>query len=354
MPKHLTREQHLARLQVVADGAARGCSVRWVMARLGVSSQALRQWLKLHVGSLAWPPSAEMLAAARVRMAQPDYASGQTCRVAVARPSPRARLVLAVAAQHMDVPLADVLGAGRNRVLVRARQAAMWAMRQAWPEVSTTHLAQWLGYADHTTVVYHIRAADRLVAGGGQHDAAFAGVAADLLELAHGLRATPAAEPAPDIAGAADAAADDVVQMDDDAALVLAARAQAEAGWEERVRQAAERRRIEDEALRQLVARNAAAREEQARQAALLAQIREQITLGPGDGMDRTTARLLGLTRWCDQCDALVPHTRAQACARRFCSLRAEGVRPQAAAGDRAEGVRPQAAAGDRAEGVAA
>lgn len=65
------------------------------------------------------------------------------------------------AAQIFGVSPAEITGPSRARHIVVARQAAMWALRQRYPDMSCCALSAAVGRKDHTTAVWAIAAVEK-------------------------------------------------------------------------------------------------------------------------------------------------------------------------------------------------
>lgn len=72
---------------------------------------------------------------------------------------------------------ADLLRGTRTSACIARRRVAVYCLRRAFPELGTPAIAALLGYADHTTVLYHCR----LVAADLARDAELAALVATLL-----------------------------------------------------------------------------------------------------------------------------------------------------------------------------
>lgn len=58
----------------------------------------------------------------------------------------------------------DITGPSRARHIVIARQAAVWVLRQRYPDMSCCALSAAVGRKDHTTALWAIAAAERRAA----------------------------------------------------------------------------------------------------------------------------------------------------------------------------------------------
>ena len=77
-----------------------------------------------------------------------------------APPSPSVRQIISTAAADFGFELADLTGPDTRRDLVRARYAAIHAVRQAKPRFSLPQIGSAFG-RDHTTVLYALRKMER-------------------------------------------------------------------------------------------------------------------------------------------------------------------------------------------------
>jgi chromosomal replication initiator protein len=64
--------------------------------------------------------------------------------------------IMAVTAAYYDVTIDDICGGSRSRVLVTARQVAMWLTREL-TDLSLPKIGQTFGGRDHTTVMHAVR-----------------------------------------------------------------------------------------------------------------------------------------------------------------------------------------------------
>ena len=80
-------------------------------------------------------------------------------------PYARARQIISEVAQKHDLSVEGLLERRRYPGLVRARWEAMWRLRDE-TTLSLPEIAQRLGLADHTTVLYGIRAHAKRMAEG--------------------------------------------------------------------------------------------------------------------------------------------------------------------------------------------
>ena len=71
-------------------------------------------------------------------------------------PTQKRRALIAEIAERHEVSLADVLGPSRFQHVVRARFAAIRAVRQRYPEMSLPQLGR-LFNRDHTTILHALR-----------------------------------------------------------------------------------------------------------------------------------------------------------------------------------------------------
>lgn len=71
----------------------------------------------------------------------------------------------------------DLQRGKRSAACIARRRVAVYCLRQAYPELGTPAIAALLGYADHTTVLYHCR----LVAADLARDTELAALVATLL-----------------------------------------------------------------------------------------------------------------------------------------------------------------------------
>lgn len=72
-------------------------------------------------------------------------------------------IILAVAAAF-DLTIATLQSGNRTRYVSHARQAAAWALRQAFPELSLDAIGQLLG-RDHTTIIFALQAVEQRMIG---------------------------------------------------------------------------------------------------------------------------------------------------------------------------------------------
>jgi chromosomal replication initiation ATPase DnaA len=79
---------------------------------------------------------------------------------AVETPRETIRAIIAVAAAAERVSIDDVLGASRKRAVVRARHAAMRAVKARYPHRSFPEIGRIFG-CHHTTVIYALGAQKR-------------------------------------------------------------------------------------------------------------------------------------------------------------------------------------------------
>lgn len=130
--------------------SARHLSANQLLAQ-GVPLQAVTNMVGGHVGELAG------LAPRRQR---PSYRPAPRAPVAYGPPAPtradRIRSKIAVVARHHGLPVQAILGRRRTRVIVAARQQAMWEVRKAFG-LSLPRLGQIFG-RHHTTVLHDLRA----------------------------------------------------------------------------------------------------------------------------------------------------------------------------------------------------
>ena len=77
-----------------------------------------------------------------------------------ARPHPATAIIAEVAAKH-GLTTADLTGSRRTLPIARARQEAMWRMRQL--SLTTTDIGRRLGGRDHTTALWGIRQHQRRI-----------------------------------------------------------------------------------------------------------------------------------------------------------------------------------------------
>lgn len=67
-------------------------------------------------------------------------------------------------AHIFGVEPAEISGSSRSRHIVVARQAAVWALKQRYPDMSCCALAAAVGRRDHTTAIWAIAAVERRAA----------------------------------------------------------------------------------------------------------------------------------------------------------------------------------------------
>ena len=72
--------------------------------------------------------------------------------------------ILERTAEIFGVSPADITGPSRARHIVVARQAAVWALRQRYPDMSCCALSAAVGRRDHTTAVWSLAAAEKRAA----------------------------------------------------------------------------------------------------------------------------------------------------------------------------------------------
>lgn len=64
--------------------------------------------------------------------------------------------IIAAVARDYGLTPAHIYGVTKTKAVVRARRHAMWAVKQAYPDWSSTMLARKFG-CDHTTILYSIQ-----------------------------------------------------------------------------------------------------------------------------------------------------------------------------------------------------
>lgn len=96
--------------------------------------------------------------------------------------------LLQAVADAYELPVRALTGRGRRQYAVRARQAAMWLLRERYDGLSLVAVGELLGGRDHSTVSYGIEQVEQR----RQHDSAFARRLDELLVLP--LSPAPAAD----------------------------------------------------------------------------------------------------------------------------------------------------------------
>ena len=96
---------------------------------------------------------AELTARAFEALRQTDKLSQMLNAIKFRKPKP-AEIIQAVAVKHGLKP-DDLTGTDRSTIYVRARQEAVWSVRQA-TKLSTPQIGKLFGDRDHTTVLYYI------------------------------------------------------------------------------------------------------------------------------------------------------------------------------------------------------
>lgn len=161
MARLLPRDEVLHRLRAVRAMAEGGVGLLAAARALGISHATLGRFLGRHMNYLAWPP-----ALAEVDGALERVTAGQkTLPPRAPRPVrvlPVLQPMVQAAASVYDVAPALVLATCRLRPVVRARQAVIWALFEARPDLSYSQVSTHVGLADHSTVIHHRRLAERL------------------------------------------------------------------------------------------------------------------------------------------------------------------------------------------------
>ena len=66
------------------------------------------------------------------------------------------------AARLFDITRQELTGSSRAHEVVLARQAAAWALRRCYPELSLARIGELLGGRNHTTIIAAVARAERL------------------------------------------------------------------------------------------------------------------------------------------------------------------------------------------------